>query len=149
MAPGVGVAVFSRHAFGILEHRGALLEELAQRLAPLGRVLSPIGLDRIPDRGEADIIGITILDDDRRHALRLVEREAQPDRRAIVLHVDRELPGADRVSERVDHAIEIVERISELRAVRLRGVAEARVVRRDHVVLVGEQRDQVAEHVAR
>ena len=77
------------------------------------------------------------------------QREAQPGRRTIVEDIEREAVEPDHLGEAADRSGEIVEAVGELVARRQRGAAEARKVGRDHVEPVREQRDEVAEHVAR
>ena len=79
----------------------------------------------------------------------MLQRDAQPGRRAVVEDIDREAVEPDDLGEAVDHLGEIVEGVGELAARRQRGAAEARKVGRDDMEAVGEQRDQIAEHMAR
>ena len=72
--------------------------------------------------------------------------QAEAGRRAVIEHVEGVAVEADDVGEAVDRVGEPVEGAAAARHV---GVAEARQIRRDHMEAVGEQRDQVAEHMAR
>ena len=65
--------------------------------------------------------------------------------RAVVEHIDRVAVEADRLGEAVDRLRNLVERV---RFVRHIGIAEPRQIRRDDMETVGEQGNEVAEHVA-
>ena len=121
------------------------LEEGAQRLAVRGRSVLPIGADRIPAVAQALLIGVAVLGDDRRDPIRMLDREAEPGRRAVVEHVDRIAVEADRLGEAVDRLGNLVECIRLMRHV---GIAKARQIGRDDMESIGELRDEVAEHVA-
>src|SRR5262245_57719648 len=69
--------------------------------------------------------------------------------RAIVEDVYREMIEAYDLGEAVDHASNVVECVAELFSRRHVGLTEPRKVRRDHQKSVGEQRDEITEHVAR
>ena len=75
----------------------------------------------------------------------MLDRESEPGRRAIVEHVNGVAVEADGLGEAVDRRRDLVERV---RFVRHIGVAEAREIGSDDMETVGEQRDQVAEHMA-
>ena len=81
--------------------------------------------------------------------LRMTNGEPEARRRAVVENIDREAIEADDLGKTVDHAGDVVECVAEFFPRRHVGLAEPGKVRRDHVKSVGEQRDQVAEHVAR
>ncbi len=53
------------------------------------------------------------------------------------------------VEQAVDDVGVVPERVGERLVVGRRALAEARIVRRDHVVAIRERRDQIAEHVGR
>ena len=75
----------------------------------------------------------------------MLDREPEPGRRAVVEHVDGVAVEADDLGEAVDRLRDPLEAVAPARHV---GVAEARQVGRDDMEAVGEQRDEVAEHVA-
>ena len=116
----------------------------ASRLA--GDGVLPIGPDRVPAVAQPFLIGVAVLRDDRGDPLRMPHREPEAGRRAVVEDVEGEAVEADDLGEAVDRVREPVESVAAVRHV---GVAEARQIGRDDVEAVGQQRDQVAEHVAR
>ena len=75
------------------------------------------------------------------------DRQAVADRGAVVLDVDGVFGQAELLGELVDHLRQVVEGVGELVVRRHRAVAVAGVVRRDHVILVRQRRDQIAEHL--
>ena len=56
---------------------------------------------------------------------------------------------ADHFGEAVDDVGDVVERVGEVAARRHVRLAEARQIGRDDVKAIGQQRDEIAEHVAR
>ena len=76
------------------------------------------------------------------------QRQAETDRGAVVEHVDGEPFQAECLGEAANHLSDVVEGVGEGVASGLLGHAEAGQVRGDDVVLAGQLRDQVAEHVA-
>ena len=70
-------------------------------------------------------------------------------RRAIVEDIDRKTLQADHFRKAVDDAGDAVERVGEVAPRRHIRLAEARQVGRDDVEAIGEQRDEIPEHVAR
>ena len=70
------------------------------------------------------------------------DRQPKADRAAVIVHVERVAPDAERLRELVDDLGEVIERVGELLGRRRTAEAEARIVRRDDMVAVGEQRDQ-------
>lgn len=75
----------------------------------------------------------------------MLDREAESGRRAIIEHVNGVAIEADGLGKAVDRRRDLVEGV---RFVRHIGVAEAREIGSDDMETVGEQRDQVAEHMA-
>ena len=78
------------------------LEESAQRLAVGRRRVLPIGPDRIPAVAQALLVGVAVLRDDRGDPLRMLDREPEPGRRAVVEHIDGVAVEADDLGEAVD-----------------------------------------------
>jgi hypothetical protein len=70
-------------------------------------------------------------------------------RRAIVKDVHSKPIEADDLGKALHHAGDVVERVTEFFSWRHIGLTEPRKVGRDDMKSVGEERDQVAEHVAR
>ena len=69
--------------------------------------------------------------------------------RAVVEDVHGKPIEADDIGKAADHAGDVVERIAEFFSRRHVGLTEARKVRGDDMKSVGEERDEVTEHVAR
>ena len=72
--------------------------------------------------------------------------EPEAGRRAVVEHIERVAIDAGDLGEAVDRVGNPIEGAAAARQI---GVAEARQIRGDNVEPVGQQRDEVAEHVAR
>ncbi len=90
-----------------------------------------------------------VLDDDRRHALRVLERHAEADGTAVVVHVERVAGETELPCEAVDDGRDVVERVREVLRVRPVAVAKARIVGSDQVIPLGEKREQRLEHAGR
>jgi hypothetical protein len=120
------------------------LQFRGMRFAPVG----PVGFERCPEFiVDAFVIGVAVLNHDGRHALRMGGGEAEADRCAVVLYVQGVLRCADRGGELVDHVGEVVEGIGEFIHRRHVALAEAWIVGCNHMIAVGQLRDQVAEHL--
>ncbi len=123
-------------------------DDVAHRLLGLGVALFPIGLQR---RGVHRVPAFDaddrVLHHDAAHALRMLDGEADADRPAVILHVEHVGGEAELVGEAFDHVGEVGEAVVERIDRRRAGIAEAGIVRRDHVILGGEIGDQVAKHV--
>ena len=110
--------------------------------------LLPVRLDRLPEVVvESLVVGVAVLHDDGGDPLRMLDSQTVADRCAVVLHVDGVLRQPELLGELVDHLRQVVERVSELVVRRHRAVAVAGIVRRDHVILVGQRGNQIAEHL--
>jgi len=81
--------------------------------------------------------------------LGVADGEPKACRRAVVKDIDREAVEADNLRKALDHVGDVVEGVAEFFSQRHVGLTEPRKVRRDDMKSVGEQRDQVTEHVAR
>src|ERR1700683_5097582 len=75
----------------------------------------------------------------------MLDREPEPGWRAIVEYIDGVAVEADGVGEAINRRRDLVERVRLIRHI---GVAEARQIGSYDMEAVGEQRDQVAEHMA-
>jgi len=78
----------------------------------------------------------------------MADGEPEARRRAVVEDVHCKPVEADDFGKAVDHASDVVERVTEFVSRRHIGLTEPGKVRRDDVKPVGQQRDQVTEHVA-
>ena len=90
-----------------------------------------------------------VLDDDRAHALGMRHGQPHADRAAVVLLQEDVVAETDDLGEIRDHSGEMVEGVGEFGGRRRVALAEARIVRRDQMITVGEQRDQRREHPRR
>ena len=79
------------------------------RLGPVG----PVGLDRIPERLEALLVGVAVLDDERRDAIGMLEREPIADGRAVIHEIDRIVLDAELRQQAVDDVGIVAERVGE------------------------------------
>ena len=79
----------------------------------------------------------------------MLHGEPEAGRRAIVEDIDGEAFEADHLGEAVDDVGDMVEGVGEVAPRRHVRLAEARQVGRDDVEAIGQERDEVAEHVAR
>ena len=87
-----------------------------------------------------------VLDDQRLHPLGVGERQAEPDRAAVVLQVQAVVDDPLQLQESIDDLGEVIERVSErLRRGRV-AASEARVIGCDQTESVRQARDEVAEH---
>ncbi len=105
------------------------------------------GADRVPEAFEALGIGVAVLHDDGRDPLGMGRGQAVADRRAVVLDVDGIALETELADEALDELCEVIEAVFERLDRRRVAAAEARIVRGDEVIAVGQQRDQLAEHV--
>src|SRR5262245_66663366 len=124
-------------------------EEGSERVSVRLRRLLPIGSDRTPTLAETFFVGVAVLRDEGSDALRVADREPEASRRAVVKDIHCKPIESDDFGEAVDHACNIVECVAKVFSRRHVGLTEPWKVRRDHKKSVGEQRDQITEHVAR
>src|SRR5260370_6536305 len=105
----------------------------------------PIGPDRVPAVAQPLLIGVAFLRGDRGERVRMLHREREAGRRAVVEDIDGIAIEADDLGEAVDRGRDLVEAMAAARHV---GVAESRQVWGNDVEAIGQERDEVAEHVA-
>src|SRR5262249_39288693 len=98
---------------------------------------------------EAFLVGVAVLRNDRGYPPGMTDSQAEAGGRAVIEHVHRKPIKADDFGETVDHAGDVVERVTEFFPRRHVGLTEPGKVRRDHMKSVSKKRDQVAEHVTR
>ena len=133
----------------VLPDRGLRLQEHPDRF-PVGfQGVLPVGLDRVPAVAQPFGVRVAVLGDDRGDALGVPGGEPEPDRRTVVEHVQREAVEAEPFRQALDDVGELLEGVVEVTARGHVRLAEAGQVGSDEVEPVGEQRDQLAEHVAR
>src|SRR5882724_45558 len=78
----------------------------------------------------------------------MLHGDSEAGRRAIVEDVDREAIKADHFGKTVDNACDVVERVFERTPRRHVRLAETWQVGRDDVEAIGQERDEVPEHMA-
>src|SRR5271166_313576 len=136
------------HAVSVLEERCLWRQKAESGVAVRLRGLAPVGTDRVPAVAEPLLVSVAILRDDGSDALRVLCGDPQTNRRAVIEDVDRELFQADDFREAAGDCRQIVERIFEVVAGWHGGLTKAGQVRRHEVKAIGEEGDQIAEHVA-
>jgi hypothetical protein len=104
-------------------------------------------MSRVAHGSEIVFVGIAVLRNDGSYPLGMAESEPEPDWCSVVEDVRRKPTKAGDLGEAVDHAGNIVECVSEFLSRRHAALAEAGEIRRDHMKSVGEERDQITEHV--
>jgi hypothetical protein len=101
----------------------------------------------VPERCEALQVGIAALSDDRVDAVRVCTGDAQSDGCAVVVDVKGEVIEAELLDEPFGDFGEAIEAVGEFVNGRHRRPPEADVIGRHQMVLVGQRREQIAEHV--
>ena len=130
---------------GVLPDRGLRREEGLQRLAIFpGRIL-PIGADRIPTVAQAFFVSVAVLRNDRRDPLRMLYCQSEAGRCAVIENIDGIAIKADDFGETVDDRSDPIEAVAAVGPV---GVPEAGQVRRNDVEAIGQERNEIAEHMA-
>src|SRR4029453_1296849 len=87
--------------------------------------------------------------DDSSDALGVAHGEPEADRRTVVEHIDREAIKPDDLGQAVDDTGEVVERVAERTPRWHTRLAESRQIGREDVEAIGQERDEVSEHMAR
>ncbi len=122
-------------------------ERCAAGLAvPRARV-APIGLPRLPFPAEPLEVGVAVLGDDGRHPLGMTHGEPESGGGAVVEDVQRVACQSHGLDEAFDHPGKTIEAVIEGLAPGRRRVAEAREIGGDDAVAIGQEWDQIAEHV--
>jgi len=128
---------------------GLEFEQGSERRLVLFGGVCPVGLEGDPEVPQSLVVGVSVLDDQARHAIRVGGGDAEADGGAVVLHVHREGGGTDDLGELVDDSGQVVKGVLELIHSGGGAVAEAGVVGRDDAVLGRQRGDEIAEHVRR
>lgn len=121
------------------------VENLAYRITILGRGMAPVTTDRRPGVAEAFFIRIAVLRDDRSDTFWACHREAKTGGRTVVENIESITLQVQGVGESEES---FGERVEGVFVVTLGGnirETEARQIRRDDVITVGEAGDQFAE----
>src|SRR4029450_7503060 len=108
----------------------------------------PVGPNWTPALAKPLLVGVAVLRNDGRDPLRVADGEPEACRRAVVEDVHGKPIEADDLGKAVDDAGDVVERVAEFFSGRHVGLTEPGKVRGDDMKSVGEERDQVTEHVA-
>ncbi|EGX99514.1 hypothetical protein AZA_38179 [Nitrospirillum viridazoti Y2] len=136
-----------RHAVGVLP-LGRLQRQQAADGVTVGlRGVPPISLDGVPAVTQAFLIGVAVLRDDADHPLRPAQGQAVAGGGTVVEDVDRVTRQVQGVGEALHHLGQGIEGVIELAARGRLGETEAGQIRRHDVEAVGQQRDQITEHV--
>src|SRR5262245_53903472 len=124
---------------------GVVPQEFHQRTLGVYRAALPKRVPKaVPRRGEAFLVGIRVLHDEPLQRFRLTPDDPEADRAAVVLNEQPILTKLLGGQKALDRERDAVERISVGVGIWTIAVAEARIVRRDHVEAIHERRDQVA-----
>src|SRR5258708_16493642 len=137
------------NAVGVLPSARLRSEEGAERLSVRLRRVFPVGPDWTPAFAETFLVGVAVLRDDGSDPLGVADGEPEACRRAVVKDVHCKPIEADDLGKAVDYASDVVERVTEFLSWRHIGLTEPGTARREDMKSVGEERDQVAEHMAR
>src|SRR5262245_25793306 len=138
-----------RYAVGVLPTGCLRREESMERLSVRRRRVLPVGFNGSPALAETFVVCIAVLRDDGRDALGVADSEPETYWRTVVKDVGRKPIEADDLCKTLDHTGDVVERVTEFLPRRHVGLTKSGKVRRDDMKSVGEQWDQVAEHVTR
>lgn len=76
-------------------------------------------------------------------------RKPEPNRSSIVEDIEGIAIDAESLRKPIDDLGEVVECILENATFRRLGLAEARQIRSNHAITIGEQWNEIAKHVAR
>lgn len=126
--PRVGIdAARIVHAVQILPLDLVQRERLAQGIAVGRRVACPLGLYGLPEALNAVGIGISVLDDQARHALRMTDRQPQTYGGAVILDVDRVAIHPQLTEQSLGHISKMSEGVGEPLVVGRAAVTEARI----------------------
>ena len=124
---------------------GVQLQEGHERLFRLGCAVLPQRIaEAVPGRGEAHFIGVGVLDDQPLQPVRVAREDPKAHRPTVVLHEETEAGEVPLLQEGLHHFGDLVEGVGILRRIRHVAVAEAGIVHRDDVELVGQRRNEVA-----
>jgi hypothetical protein len=137
------------HTVGILPTRRFGSEEGAESFSIGWRRVLPVSADGVPALAEPLLVGVAILRDDCGDAVRMFCGDPEARRRAVVEDVDREALQTDHFGEAVNDAGDVIECVRELAPRRHLRLAETWQVGGDDVEAIGQERDEIAEHVAR
>jgi len=105
----------------------------------------PTSPDRVPAVAQAFLVGVAVLGDDRRDPVWVLHGEPESGRRAVIEDIDGIAIEADHLRETLDRLRDPVEGMAAAGHV---GLAEARQVGSNNVKAVGQERDEVPEHMA-
>jgi hypothetical protein len=136
------------HPMMILPASGFQGRKAAQDIAVLLGRIFPVGADGSPVLAQTFFVGVPVLGNECRNPLRVVQGQTQPGGGAIVEDVDGKLVLADLLREFPDDLGQMFKRVSEAFVIRRVRETEAGQIGCNHVILPGQLRNQIAEHVA-
>src|SRR5260370_37329907 len=119
---------------------------VAKYLAILCRGRGPGLPDRTPGISEALFVRVPVLRNDRGDSIGLTHRQREAGWRAIVEHIKCEAVELERLREGMYGQRQSSKRVTIVSFRRDLGESETRKVRRDHVVIIGETRNEITEH---
>src|SRR5262249_28674689 len=111
---------------------------LSEYFAIFGCRRSPIFPHRTPSVPEPSFIGITVLGNDGGDSLRMSHSQAETCRRAVIEHIDCITVNFQCFREGVYGRRQSIERVRIFSFGRNFSKSEAREVRRDHAIVIGE-----------
>ena len=132
---------------GVLRNGGLGLEETAQRVAIRLRRVLPVSADRIPAVTQTFLVGVAVLGNDRGNAVGMLQGNPQAHRSAVIEDVDRKTLEPDFLRETSIVSARLSKRVFELIAWRQVRLTKARQIGRYKVEAVGEQWNQITEHM--
>src|SRR5215467_4000837 len=97
----------------------------------------PVLLDRVPAFAKPFFVGIPVLRNDGRDALRMGECQTESDGCTVIENVNREGFETDPVSKARDDHRQMIEGVVELLAVRRIRESETRQIGSDYVITIG------------
>src|SRR5580698_4731128 len=111
------------------------------------RRVFPIGADGVPTVAQSLLIRITVLRNDRGDPLRMPRSQSKTGGSPVIKYIDCEAVEPDGFGKSVDDARDVVEGIFELTGGWHIGLTETGEVRRYDVEAIGQQWNQIPEHV--
>src|SRR4029077_13693350 len=119
---------------------------LSKYVPVLRRGRGPILPDRTPGIPETFFVRVPVLRNDRGDPVRVPHRQTETCWCAIVEHIDRVAVEFERLREGLDGRRQSIKRVAIFPFRRNLGKSETREIWRDHAVVVGEARNEIAEH---
>src|SRR5215467_6334770 len=123
-------------------------DRVPQLVAVLFATVLPVDLDRLPEIVvDAFIVGVAILDDQRLHALRMLDGQAKSNRGTVVHEIDRVFFQADLVREFFDDVRQVIEGVFEFGHRGSRATPVAGIIWGDYMEFACQEWNQISKHV--